>query len=181
MSSQNTMGYADALAAIHAIFILQSGLGNAKTADKMLQIEIALSAQIEQDAKRIAELEADKKFNSDGWNGAMAQAMENGAKANELRERVAEQEADNAKLTVLVDDLRHQLAAERELPHAYMLAKLAMVIPLFEEARDALPALNEIQRIRHGISATLADRMDIAGTFSIEDWQKTLDAAKEPA
>lgn len=57
------------------------------------------------------------------------------------------------------------------LPHAYLFAKVAMVMPLFEEARDALTALREDQRIRHGISKTLADRMDIAGTFSIEDWR----------
>ncbi len=57
------------------------------------------------------------------------------------------------------------------LPPAYMLAKLAMVMPLFQEARDALPAINEMQRKLNGISPTLADRMDIAGTYSIDDWE----------
>lgn len=63
--------------------------------------------------------------------------------------------------------------SETLLPHAYLLAKLAMVMPLFQEARDALTALNAQQRATHGISKTLADRMDIAGTYSIDDWQLT--------
>ena len=62
--------------------------------------------------------------------------------------------------------------AEELMPHAYLLAKLAMVMPLFQEARDALTAIREDQRIRHGISKTLADRMDIAGTFSLDDWAR---------
>lgn len=67
-----------------------------------------------------------------------------------------------------------ELPAEAEslLPHAYLLAKLAMVMPLFQEARDALTAITEAQRKRRGISATLADRMDIAGTFSLDDWRQ---------
>lgn len=56
------------------------------------------------------------------------------------------------------------------LPHGYLLAKAAMVVPLLEEARDALTALTEAQRVRFGISKTLADRMDIAGTYSLDDW-----------
>lgn len=63
-----------------------------------------------------------------------------------------------------------RIDAERLLPHEYLLAKIAMVIPLFEEARDALSALTEQQRVRHGISKSLADRMDIAGTYSLEDF-----------
>lgn len=68
-----------------------------------------------------------------------------------------------------------ELPAEAEslLPRAYLLAKLAMVMPLFQEARDALTAITEAQRKRRGISATLADRMDVAGTYSIDDWNKT--------
>jgi len=63
-------------------------------------------------------------------------------------------------------------AAQDELrPHAYLLAKLRMVMPLFEEARDALCAIREDQRIRHGIRKDLADRMDRAGTYSVDDWK----------
>ena len=56
------------------------------------------------------------------------------------------------------------------LPPKYMLAKLQMVMPLFQEARDALPIMTEVQRKLHGVSPTLADRMDAAGTFSLDDW-----------
>jgi hypothetical protein len=57
-----------------------------------------------------------------------------------------------------------------ELPSEYMLAKLAMVMPLFQESRDALPAITEQRRVLYGLSKTLADRMDVAGEFSIDDW-----------
>ena len=60
--------------------------------------------------------------------------------------------------------------AERLLPHGYLLAKVAMVVPLLEEARDAMTALTVEQMKLHRISATLADRMDVAGTYSLEDW-----------
>lgn len=56
-------------------------------------------------------------------------------------------------------------------PHDYLLKKLAMVMPLFEEARDALTAISEQQRAVRCISPTLADRMDAAGTYSIDDWR----------
>lgn len=64
-------------------------------------------------------------------------------------------------------------SAAQELPPAYMLAKLQMVVPLFQEARDALTAITEAQRKARGISPTLADRMDAAGTFSLDDWKAT--------
>lgn len=57
------------------------------------------------------------------------------------------------------------------LPQAYLIKKLAMVMPLFEEARDALTAISEQQRAVRCISPTLADRMDMAGTYSIDDWR----------
>lgn len=56
------------------------------------------------------------------------------------------------------------------LPYAYLLQKLAMVLPLFEEARDALTVITEQQRKSSGISPSLADRMDVAGTYSLDDW-----------
>jgi hypothetical protein len=71
-------------------------------------------------------------------------------------------------------------APAEALPHAYLLAKLAMVMPLFQECRDALPAITETRRTLHGISKTLADRMDVAGTFSLADWEALPPAPKEP-
>lgn len=64
------------------------------------------------------------------------------------------------------------------LPPLYMLAKLSMVMPLFQEARDALTAINESQRKLHGIRADLADRMDEAGTYSLDDWLAAIDRAQ---
>lgn len=60
---------------------------------------------------------------------------------------------------------------KRGAPNAYLLAKLEMILPLFQEARDALTEITEEQRKRQGISPTLADRMDAAGTYSIDDWR----------
>jgi len=42
-------------------------------------------------------------------------------------------------------------------------ARLAAIMPLFEEARDALCALRPMQVKLHNISPTLADRMDDVG------------------
>lgn len=58
------------------------------------------------------------------------------------------------------------------LPHAYLLAKLAMVMPLFEEARDALCAISITAAKLHHVELSLGNRMDIAGTFSLEDWRR---------
>ena len=66
-------------------------------------------------------------------------------------------------------------------PHDYLLKKLAMVMPLFEEARDALTAISEQQRAVRCISPTLADRMDAAGTYSIDDWRDVTPPTTEGA
>ena len=41
--------------------------------------------------------------------------------------------------------------------------RLRTILPVFEEARDALCCITEVQRRKHGISKTLADRMDALG------------------
>ena len=41
--------------------------------------------------------------------------------------------------------------------------RLKAMMPLFEEARDALPAISETSRRLRNISSTLADRMDEVG------------------
>lgn len=83
---------------------------------------------------------------------------------------VAKQMQDYARAAVLADRERRWSAPD-ELPPAYLFAKLAMVMPLFQEARDALPAISENARILNHIRKDLADRMDIAGTYSVDDWQ----------
>ena len=70
---------------------------------------------------------------------------------------------------------------EGSKPHAYLMEKLAMVMPLFQEARDALTAITEQQRIARSISPTLADRMDVAGTYSVDDWYRNHALNKLPS
>lgn len=68
----------------------------------------------------------------------------------------------------------------QQLPHAYLLEKLRRVMPMLQEGRDALTAITEAQRKLHGISASLADRMDAAGTYSLDDWQREQPLLPEP-
>ena len=85
-----------------------------------------------------------------------------------------------AELYAAIDAIAAQAVPAQPvaLPPEYMLAKLAMVMPLFQEARDALCAITEVQRKMHGISLTLADRMDYAGTYSLDDWHASPQAAQ---
>ena len=77
---------------------------------------------------------------------------------------------------------RHARQLERELAQAVREReglqaaerRLQAMMPLFEEARDALPAITETARKLRGISASLADRMDEVG---IDERWKKLDAA----
>jgi hypothetical protein len=48
--------------------------------------------------------------------------------------------------------------------------RLDEIIPLFEEARDALPAISKVSRRLHGIDPLLADRMDKAGCRTREEY-----------
>ena len=54
-----------------------------------------------------------------------------------------------------------------------------MTEALKQAAQQALTAITEQQRKLHGISPTLAERMDEAGTFSLEDWQR-VDGIRQP-
>ena len=54
--------------------------------------------------------------------------------------------------------------------HGYLLHKLSAIVPLFQEARDALSTITELQRRLRGISPTLAERMDTVGEYSPADW-----------
>jgi hypothetical protein len=53
--------------------------------------------------------------------------------------------------------------------------RLTEIMPLFEEARDALTALRMEQCKLHNISLSLAERMDTAGTRTRAEW----DAARK--
>lgn len=61
--------------------------------------------------------------------------------------------------------LRHitQAALEAEREREAMKRRLDAMLPLFQEARDALPAIPLTAAKLHGIDLTLADRMDGVG------------------
>ena len=58
---------------------------------------------------------------------------------------------------------------------AYLTQRLDEIIPLFEEARDALPAISLTSAKQNHVDLSLADRMDVAGTRTREEF----DAARE--
>lgn len=92
--------------------------------------------------------------------------------ALEKTQPVQEQPSEAEKLMGAAGLCRRCAAPLHEqLPPDYMLAKLQMVMPLFQEARDVMPAISVVAMKLHGISPTLADRMDAAGTFSLADWE----------
>lgn len=49
-------------------------------------------------------------------------------------------------------------------------ARLAEIMPLFVEARDALPAISTASAKLHNVDLSLASRMDAVGT---KDWRTT--------
>lgn len=59
-----------------------------------------------------------------------------------------------------------------EPPREYLLHKLEMVMPLFQEARDALTCISVAQRILNKLAPDLAFRMDEAGTYNLDKWKK---------
>lgn len=67
-----------------------------------------------------------------------------------------------------------------DVTREYLTAKIQMCIPVMQEARDAITALTLTQARLHGISLTLADRMDKAGTYSVEDWRKSVTETSIP-
>ena len=79
------------------------------------------------------------------------------------------------KITSLESDLA---AAKRDAD--YRLWKLELVIPLFQEARDALTALTVEQVRLRGIRRDLAERMDYAGTADVEQYLESI-AARTPS
>ena len=70
--------------------------------------------------------------------------------------------------------------AEAERDAAYLKWRLNTIIPLFQEARDALCAIPlAIAKLR-GLDLTLGDRMDKAGTATRADFDAAMSAASQP-
>lgn len=91
--------------------------------------------------------------------------------------------ADEYKSASLYDVLRlYQEAADLHAKleeAAYLKHRLNTIIPIFQEARDALTALTMAQVKLRGISSSLADRMDDAGTYNREKYDAEQRALKE--
>jgi len=51
--------------------------------------------------------------------------------------------------------------------------RLTEILPLFEEARDALPAITLVSAKLHGVDLSLGARMDAAGTRTREQFDAT--------
>jgi chromosome segregation ATPase len=74
---------------------------------------------------------------------------------------------------VIADDyerLKQSLAIARE-DAAYYKWRLQEIMPLFQEARDALPAINLATAKLRGLSLDLDERMDAAGTRNREQFR----------
>lgn len=54
----------------------------------------------------------------------------------------------------------------------YLAHKLSLVVPVFQECRDALCALSLAQITLRNISPSLATRADAAGTYSRKDFER---------
>lgn len=91
--------------------------------------------------------------------------------ALQIRLAAAEGEMDRVReaapsIATLLDDHQH-LKDE----NAYLTWKLEQILPVFQEARDALPAISQTSARLRGISLSLADRMDGAGTANYETYR----------
>ena len=84
-----------------------------------------------------------------------------------------EQNAEHIQSSDEAEDLKRaltdcsiELAELRQVKEDadYYKRRLEEIIPLFQEARDALTAITVVQMKLHNISPSLADRMDVAGT-----------------
>lgn len=78
-----------------------------------------------------------------------------------------------------IERLRAQLA-ERDRDAEYLRWRLNEILPLFEEARDALPAISIAAAKLHRVDLSLGDRMDKAGTRTRAEFDAAIDAAMAP-
>ena len=62
---------------------------------------------------------------------------------------------------------------------AYYKWRLEKILPLFEEARDALPAISLAAAKLRGLDLTLGDRMDEAGRPQRAEWDAATQSTKE--
>ena len=77
-----------------------------------------------------------------------------------------------------VADLERRLSALQADARdgAYYKWRLEKIMPLFQEARDALPAISLASAKLRGLDLTLGDRMDEAGRPQRAEWDAALNA-----
>lgn len=75
---------------------------------------------------------------------------------------------ENTAAQFFRDHAPELLAALKDVE--YLRWRIAEIMPLFQDARDAITVISETQRRMHGISFTLADDMDRAGTRTREEF-----------
>jgi len=75
------------------------------------------------------------------------------------------------------DQMREAIAAERE--RDYLRWRLREIMPLFEEARDALCAISLVAAKAYRVDLSLGSRMDAAGTRTREEFDAMLCRAAE--
>ena len=78
---------------------------------------------------------------------------------------------------VNADQMREAIAAERE--RDYLRWRMREIIPLFEEARDALCAISLVAATAYRVDLSLGSRMDAAGTRTREEFDAMLTAAEK--
>ena len=84
---------------------------------------------------------------------------------------------DDPEPLYAADQMREAVAAERE--RDYLRWRMHEIIPLFEEARDALCAISLVAATAYRVDLSLGSRMDAAGTRTREEFDAMLTAAEK--
>lgn len=98
-------------------------------------------------------------------------------RANKFKWQVRDTCARAEQAESAVADLRLECEGLRKDADYYKW-RLKEIIPLFEKARDALPAISLVNAKLHGLDLSLGDKMDAAGTKPRADFDAALAARK---
>ena len=109
--------------------------------------------------------------------------------ADQMREAIAAERERSHELLQAADHIRAGLEAklaalraavdESERERDYLRWRMREIIPLFEEARDALCAISLVAATAYSVDLSLGSRMDAAGTRTREEFDAMLTAAEK--
>ena len=109
--------------------------------------------------------------------------------ADQMREAIAAERERSHELLQAADHIRAGLEAklaalraavdESERERDYLRWRMREIIPLFEEARDALCAISLVAATAYRVDLSLGSRMDAAGTRTREEFDAMLTAAEK--